>query len=193
MRTTSSLESYNAALGRKFPVKGNFFRFVKLIADEEFIKSRDMRDAVDSGGSSTRKRKVNERDQLIKEAVAELRDDKLTVMQFLSRVTFERNKIVTDMAHFEVPIGYQSENEYSDEEEEQNNTEGDRKTSTSTELHSLCVVCKVNQPDIVFLPCRHLKNCNTCYLTLERNLGENEKVQCPYCKERVEDTIAVFV
>lgn len=114
MRTTSSLESYNAELGRKFPVKGNFFKFVALIADQEFLKSEQMEKATESGGGRKRPRKLNEKDQLIKDAVLALREDKLTIMQFLNRVTYDGNQIVTDMAHFNVPPGYESENEYSD-------------------------------------------------------------------------------
>lgn len=40
-RTTGALESYNGSLGRKIVKKGHFFKFVKVLLDEEFDKCRN--------------------------------------------------------------------------------------------------------------------------------------------------------
>lgn len=40
-RTTGALEAYNGVLGRKIVGKSHFFKFVKVLLDEEFRKCRD--------------------------------------------------------------------------------------------------------------------------------------------------------
>lgn len=40
-RTTGSLENYNGILGRKIIKRGHFFKFVKVLLDEEFVKCRN--------------------------------------------------------------------------------------------------------------------------------------------------------
>lgn len=52
MRTTSSLESYNARLGEKIAGKSNFFKFVKCLIEEEGVKSKELRELQRSGGAS---------------------------------------------------------------------------------------------------------------------------------------------
>lgn len=40
-RTTGALEAYNGVLGRKIVGKSHFFKFVKVLLDEEYRKCRD--------------------------------------------------------------------------------------------------------------------------------------------------------
>lgn len=39
-RTTGALEAYNGSLGRKIISKGHFFKFVKVLLDEDYRKSK---------------------------------------------------------------------------------------------------------------------------------------------------------
>lgn len=49
-RTTNAVEAYNGTLGRKIIGKSNFYKFVEAMRDEEYAKSKDMRDFADAGG-----------------------------------------------------------------------------------------------------------------------------------------------
>lgn len=53
-----------------------------------------------------------------------------------------------------------------------------------------CVVCKDNMPNIVLMPCKHLKICDICHLKFKKNSGP---YICPYCREIMQDSIQVFV
>lgn len=41
-RTTSALEAYNGVLGRLIQKRGNFFKFVEVLRDEEYEKSKNV-------------------------------------------------------------------------------------------------------------------------------------------------------
>lgn len=57
MRTTSTLEAYNGVLGKRIIPKGNFFKFIKTLQQEEDTKNREFGLLVDSGGASASKKK----------------------------------------------------------------------------------------------------------------------------------------
>lgn len=59
----------------------------------------------------------------------------------------------------------------------------------------LCVVCTVQEPNILLLPCKHMKICSECVLKLQANAiaKEHEKFECPVCRQAVIDTIQVFL
>lgn len=66
MRTNCALESYNAALAQRFPKRGNFFRFVSLLANEELGKRLEMTAAVDGRAAIKRnKNYLRNRDEAI--------------------------------------------------------------------------------------------------------------------------------
>jgi hypothetical protein len=64
-RTTNALEAYNGVLGKKISKKGHFFKFVKILLDEEFASSREFQQLVDSGGSSAIAQKLKYKVKLI--------------------------------------------------------------------------------------------------------------------------------
>lgn len=51
-RTTSSLENYNGWLGKKIPKGGGFFRFVACMQQENFFKTKELNDLINSGGGT---------------------------------------------------------------------------------------------------------------------------------------------
>lgn len=57
MRTTSTLEAYNSVLAANVIHRGDFFQFVHDIRSEEFFKSGQAKDLIDSGGATAKKRK----------------------------------------------------------------------------------------------------------------------------------------
>jgi len=50
----------------------------------------------------------------------------------------------------------------------------------------LCVVCQSNEKSVVLLPCRHVCLCKEC-------ANNDNIVDCPLCRERIRDRIAVFM
>lgn len=70
----------------------------------------------------------------------------------------------------------------------------------------LCCVCYESIPNVVLLPCRHLKTCTDCWNQIvARNVANNENdnddsddddenkvLRCAYCTMGVENTIEVF-
>ena len=53
--------------------------------------------------------------------------------------------------------------------------------ANSKDNHEKCLVCKVNQPDVLFHPCRHGRICQDC---LRQYLREKDK--CPHCREKID-------
>lgn len=56
-RTSNAIEAYNGAIGKRFPAKGNFFRFALILLQEEFSKAKDFADLVQTGGASSENKK----------------------------------------------------------------------------------------------------------------------------------------
>lgn len=70
-RTTSALEAYNGVLRKRIIKKGNFYKFVRAILDEEFIKSVELDQLIDSGGANdtdSKKRRYRDNSEKIEEA-----------------------------------------------------------------------------------------------------------------------------
>ncbi len=58
--------------------------------------------------------------------------------------------------------------------------------SENLEDSRMCVVCQTNEKSVVLLPCRHVCVCKEC--------ANNEMLlDCPLCRERIRDRIAVFM
>lgn len=186
-RTTSALEGFNSQLNTKFPKHGIFFKFASLLCDIEFVKSRELALSVDGGGTATNKK----RDNLIREAEKELLSEKINVMEFLNRVTRKSNKIATNMAHFQVPVGYLSDVSDCDDDVIELENASTVQAILPVVLPDECVICTNNRPNVMFLPCRHFKCCDVCASGLAAR--SSEKFACPYCKETVEDTILAYI
>lgn len=177
MRTTSSLESYNSELGRKVSARGNFFRFVEKLQDEEFEKSRNFEQLLISGGATeeAKRRRVRDRHERINEAWTSLREKKIDTAGMLNRLTFKGNKIFDDFCNFAVAdtdeiaddIEELSEDEISCSQSSESN-----ESSQSIQPNQLngCKVCGRSGINIVF-PCRHGMYCGPCV----ENLKEHEK------------------
>lgn len=94
MRTTSSLESLNAVLGRLLPRHPNIYKFVDGIKIHEFSKYNELLQLSSMKENATklsRKRKRDqERDDKIKKATQELTEKKISTSEFLE--TFSNNE-----------------------------------------------------------------------------------------------------
>lgn len=56
-RTTSSVEAYNGAIGRRILSNCSFYKFMRYLIDEEFVKAKEFEQLLDSGGATAKKKK----------------------------------------------------------------------------------------------------------------------------------------
>lgn len=188
MRTTSALEGFNSQLNKKFAQQGNFFKFLRRLIEVEFVQSREMYQMVDSGGSARIPCK-NKKGEVIRKATRDLHNNKITVIEFLNNVTCAENETVTGMAQYIIPQGYTSDSD-SESDSEVESTETEIPAISEPQLCDSCIICIDRKPNVVFLPCRHLKCCQECSSVLAAQ-NENQLL-CPYCKASVADTIVVY-
>lgn len=140
---------------------------------------------MDGGGSATNRNK----DKLIREAENDLCSNKITIIEFLNRITKKSNYIATNMAHFQVPVGFVYEND-----DAYDNIDENAPCPTETVPENQpdeCRICADNKRNEIFLPCRDFKCCDGCASTLAAQ-GDG-KFSCPFCKRVVEDTIVAFI
>lgn len=91
MRTTSSLESMNAALRRLFPVHPHIFKFMDRLRLHEFSKSLDMLNAVRNQIPKKQLMRRKRRDKNREEKIGKLtmllkRNEKITPQRFLEEM-----------------------------------------------------------------------------------------------------------
>lgn len=186
-RTTSAVEAYNGILGRSAEKMGIFFKFVRIIRDEEFFKSRHFEMLCESGGSLAKKRRRTsvEKSKKIKEASLLLQQGKITVATFLSRMVYEKNGICVNMV--------EEENIFKEESSDEDLFE-DISEPPSYNEENVCVVCQDKSPNIVLIPCKHLKICDECNLKLQADAISKgmPNYNCPYCRKVVEDSMHVY-
>ena len=58
-------------------------------------------------------------------------------------------------------------------------------TSIDTESR-LCVICQTEEKTVVLLPCRHQCLCKHC-------ANNDQVINCPLCRESIQDKIVVFM
>lgn len=156
---------------------------------EEYRKSRELELVINSGGALGKpKRKTKEnvmRANLIAKAETDLLNGLITATSFLDRMVFSRNKIVTDMEPFEdifEDLKYM--------EEESNATE-----EGAANPPLICIICLENKPNILLLPCKHLKLCSDCTSKIEAQSVANNfnKFKCPFCRQDVDEHLHIFI
>lgn len=161
---------------------------------EEFFKSRELRLLTESGGSTAakRKKKIADKNDHIEEASVLLEKNKITITEFLNRMVFEKGGICVDLEPiddiFDIDV-YQSASDDDDDE-----TVFNEEAQAALEHHELlCIICQERPPNTVLMPCKHLKCCNICVLTLQNQKVESQLMKCPYCRQECVQTIQVFV
>lgn len=146
-----------------------------------------MAQAVDSGGATRSvKREQKIRNEVIKKATEALNDKKITVMEFLVRVTCKREKCIISMAHFEGSTGNTSESSDDDDSAGSSNI----LVQERVDDEGICIICADEKSCVVFLPCRHMKSCKSC--SSEIAARAEGAFHCPFCKQIVQDTMVVF-
>nr|XP_036219598.1 probable E3 ubiquitin-protein ligase LUL4 [Bactrocera oleae] len=163
---------------------------------EEYCKSRELELVINSDGALGKpKRKTKEnvmRANLIAKAETDLLNGLITATSFLDRMVFSRNKIVTDMEPFErhKVKGLEYMEVESEVEEESNATE-----EGGANPPLICIICLENKPNILLLPCKHLKLCSDSTSKIEAESVANNfnKFKCPFCRQDVDEYLHLFI
>lgn len=150
-RTTSSLESYNAWIGKIFPKHANFYRFVQILNREIEKQYGRFRNAIKGqsflhflGKTSTNKRNSN-----IEKCTELLNGGIYNVEAFLKQVTFLEVVLETPL-------------ETSEDVDDMEVTICD---ITIVDESSKCVICHSNERVIAYVPCNHLAQCTGCEIS----------------------------
>lgn len=183
-RTTGALEAYNGALGHKIIKRGHFFKFVKVLLDEEFAKCRDFYSRIEGrdDGSNNRGNKYQIRGEKIKRNSNLLANGQITCEEFLNRIVYKQNNldfglIDVDNVNIVIDDGDDSDSEESPSE------------PTSFNSHKIakgkCVLCSVNEPELCVIPCFDFCVCVSCWNILKEN--SNSELKCPLCSSTASD------
>lgn len=132
-------------------------------------------------------------------------------MEFLSRVTFAESGICKGFLDVDNIGDYIAD----DDDETEDDAQPTPSTSTSSPPSQdiICIVCFVHKPNILFLPCRHLRICEICWVRIQQDAKKkhnNEQgevslelddesssastfeAKCPYCNSPVKSSIEIF-
>lgn len=147
-RTTSSLESYNAWIGKIFPKKANFFRFVQILNREINKNYMRFRSALfgESFPHVPGRNAVKERNKNIEICTHLLNNGIYNVDTFLKQVTYLDAIPTTSL-------------------ETSANLEDSEITIcdiTVEDDSSKCAICYSKERVIAYVPCFHLAQCLDC-------------------------------
>lgn len=164
------MESHNKTLNTNIKKKIKFYRFCELLYSEEKWKARQLNQLLSGmrGVFDNPKMEYVKRSKVINDAQQSLRKGKITVDQFLLKVSSDKKK----------DLNY---NGNSASSEDESDDEGDK----------LCFKCKQNPAVMCMKPCMHAAYCSVCYLTLWSACRAPDVPPCPV--ESCEETTTGFV
>ncbi len=58
-------------------------------------------------------------------------------------------------------------------------------------LNYLCCICKIENSQIVLMPCKHLCLCSSCYFIMHNVQGSRSN--CPICRALIQNKIQIFL
>ncbi|XP_046804590.1 E3 ubiquitin-protein ligase RNF26-like [Lucilia cuprina] len=104
-------------------------------------------------------------------------------------MVYPKNKTCSDMEPYEDVF---EELVYLEEKIEEDDVE-DHIEPRNIEI-KLCFVCVNEEPNTLFLPCKHMKMCYQCFLKLQAQaIVNNGQLNCPVCRQAVVETMQVFL
>lgn len=193
IRTTSAIEAYNSVIGKSIPKKATFFKFVAFLQMQEFEKVRKFELLMNTNGSVGKKR-IKKSCVLKADMISKFKNDLLqgtiTPSKFLDQLVLSKNNLIVQMEPDEDLFEELSYLEEDIEDESLNHIE----TNQNTINNNMCVVCFIKQPNILFFPCKHLKICSECCLTMQTHkIDQTSKLVCPFCRAEVHETLQIFI
>lgn len=104
MRTTSALEAFNSVLNRSLPKHANFFKFIDSIKQHEFSRYTEFSNSIDKCPETRKKKRKRDqlRDEKISECSMELKEKKIDVKIFLSKMSVRQDFPSTSLDESEV-------------------------------------------------------------------------------------------
>lgn len=192
-RTTAALEAYNGALGKRIKHKGCFYAFAKILQSEENEKLTTFKLLIESAGGAVtcRNRGVSikifnivifycffhrffyfffqTRDDKIRDATKAYKENRLTPLEFLTRVIFKIS--FKHHVDFDGVSNNEEENivvelkldEGIEDDENNDDTNG---AVGSNRLRQKCTICLTARLSVLFTVCKHLVACDDCYRIL---------------------------
>lgn len=128
------------------------------------------------------------------------------LMEFLSRVAFEDNNILTD-GLTSLCDGSSTDDEEDVPLSQASTITASQSSSSSTQLeeHKICCICLIAPPKVLFVPCGHYATCETCHqkqiaeyderlvLFEEGDMEQPHRPErkCPICNTVYETTVKV--
>lgn len=107
MRTTSSVESMNAQMGRFFPKHGNIWQFIEQLKIHENMKTRDMLKIaklnIEERTQSRKTKNARDRDLKIKTLSEQLKNKEISAIQFLEMMVENRLLHIDSMNFLHFP------------------------------------------------------------------------------------------
>lgn len=184
-RTTGALEAYNGALGHKIIKRGHFFKFVKVLLDEEFSKCRDFYSKLNGrdDGANNRGNKYQIRGQKIMRNSQLLLNDQITCEEFLNRIVYKQNNLDFGLIDAEMVNIVIDEEDFDDGSENHVSQPSTLKSpADSCMTKGKCVVCNDVEPQLCVLPCFDFCVCTCCW-----ELSKTDDMRCPLCGSAATD------
>lgn len=186
-RTTGALEAYNGALGHKIIKRGHFFKFVKVLLEEEFSKCRDFYSRLKGRDDAPNNRgnKYQIRGDKIMRNSRLLANEKITCEEFLNRIVYKQNNLdfgLIDADLVNIVVDTDDDDDDSESEESlvkpppldsQGNTKGK------------CILCHDKERELCVLPCFDFCLCASCWNILKEN--STSELKCPSCHAPASD------
>lgn len=138
-----------------------------------------------------------------------LEKGKLTAQEFLSRLSYDENKIIGKLFEVDtdtnseddesVPLSQASTLSPSDGSEATTSTNSQSSTSAASQEPKICCICYVNQPKVLYVPCGHYTACLSCHNGMlaahEERLRQEEfedahpVKKCPLCNQAYDQAV----
>lgn len=231
MRTTSAAEGYNRALGAYCTKKGSFIWFCVSIRNQEFMKSKEFGSFVESGGLIGLNQKkddkvryfiskfrtvsidfiltfhlnfLKDRAIMIRESFNLIKTKQLTPSQFLDRILHITKKFNDESGIMAIKAVEEGNPETSLNETDH----GEHQNEPEKQTQGICIACKLNQCQIILVPCYHIVICKDCWndrvKAHERHCGNTykdkrkknadmKKVTCPCCDNIVANAAPFYM
>lgn len=129
-------------------------------------------------GGQVSKRKTR-KDENIEKNTEELKQNRITAHEFLRNLTSKASGDKEPMEPIEITAG--------DESAEESFDSG---PTNDPIIDDSCIVCYTNRPNVLLLPCQHLKFCVECIDKMESTTAQ---LKCPYCMSITTNKFVAFI
>lgn len=198
-RTNNLVESHNSQLRRNMNAKGNFYKFIENIQQDENSKSHEMSQVLDGATQvyPNQRNSMKPRNIKIRKLQNQLSLGELGVEAFLKQVTFFGNNLMDDLAS-DLPDEMQNsddelERELEPEPELEPVVQEEPPVNLVLQLDDAraklnCIICVDRRKTRVLQSCGHMALCGECVA----ELANTPPFTCPICRTDVTSVITAI-